>query len=541
MDDSRKDGATGSTFPEPGTLPWSRRDAGLLVLLLLIAVGLGAWHLTHTEVMARDSIGFIRIAWQLHSHPLREWPAILREAPQHPGYPLCILGVRPLVQMVAPGPEALVLQRSAQFASALASLFLVVAAYLLGRELFDRRVGFGVALLLLCLPVSGLLLCDGLSESVFLALAGIGLYLAVRALRTGSRRDFGLAGVFAGLAYLTRPEGLVIPAATTLVLLGLAVLRRAEWPLRRVVVCGVWLVASAGIVSAPLMASTGMLTVKPSARRSLWQGAERAPQKLALGQPLLALFHPDMGTGTDRTWWGVEAVGWELFVGFDYVFWAPLLIGVWCCFQRSIRIPGVWVLFLTSFSIAFCVWRVAVVVGYASDRHLLLVILSWLPWCVAGLIIVGEAIPRWLRAFGLPRRWLLSSPVAGILLLLVAAGMALPRTLEPLHLHRAGFRQAGLWLAENTRPEQPIVDPFYWSHYYAGRLFTEGVVPLNEQGPKYVVLERGQSQHLRLPELRIAQELARAGKVVFTWQGKRGKNRAEVIVVAVRPSGEPPR
>src|SRR4029077_100048 len=111
-------------------------------------------------------------------------------------------------------------------------------------------------------------------------------------------------------------------------------------------------------------------------------------------QPLFALWWAgDMGPGTDRTWWGVQAVGWELFVGLEYVFWAPLLLGTWCCLRRSVRIPGVWVLLLTTFSITFCVWRVAVVVGYVSDRHLLLVILCWLPWCVAGILILGEVIP----------------------------------------------------------------------------------------------------------------------------------------------------
>ena len=36
----------------------------LVALLALFAVGLRGWQLTHTEVAARDSIGFIRHAWQ---------------------------------------------------------------------------------------------------------------------------------------------------------------------------------------------------------------------------------------------------------------------------------------------------------------------------------------------------------------------------------------------------------------------------------------------------------------------------------------------
>ena len=40
--------------------PW--RDFGLIALLLLIAIGHRGWLLFHTEVLARDSIGFIRYA-----------------------------------------------------------------------------------------------------------------------------------------------------------------------------------------------------------------------------------------------------------------------------------------------------------------------------------------------------------------------------------------------------------------------------------------------------------------------------------------------
>src|SRR5262249_58511665 len=72
---------------------WTSADWLLLALLVLLAAGIRVWQLAHTEVAARDSIGFIRIAWQLHQHPLSEWKDVLAHAEQHPIYPLTIHAV----------------------------------------------------------------------------------------------------------------------------------------------------------------------------------------------------------------------------------------------------------------------------------------------------------------------------------------------------------------------------------------------------------------------------------------------------------------
>src|SRR5437763_16667760 len=72
---------------------WTSLDWKLVALLALFAVGLRGWQLTHTEVAARDSIGFIRHAWQFRLHDLNEWPDVLRHSEQHPLYPLYILAV----------------------------------------------------------------------------------------------------------------------------------------------------------------------------------------------------------------------------------------------------------------------------------------------------------------------------------------------------------------------------------------------------------------------------------------------------------------
>src|SRR6266852_4037607 len=95
------------------------RDVRLLALLLVATAGLRAWQVSHTEVAARDSIGFIREAWRLRDQP---WGEVLRSSEQHPGYPMALLAVSYPVRSLISGTDAYMMQLSAQLTSALASV-----------------------------------------------------------------------------------------------------------------------------------------------------------------------------------------------------------------------------------------------------------------------------------------------------------------------------------------------------------------------------------------------------------------------------------
>src|SRR5947207_48340 len=81
-----------STAPRSqGSVPTSaavtRTELGLLLVLVVLALVLRIWMITHTEVAARDSIGFIRIAWRFQHE---EWREVVRTIPQHPLYPASV-------------------------------------------------------------------------------------------------------------------------------------------------------------------------------------------------------------------------------------------------------------------------------------------------------------------------------------------------------------------------------------------------------------------------------------------------------------------
>jgi hypothetical protein len=515
-----------------------RRDLALIALLLLVAIALRAWHLSHTEVSARDSIGFIRYAWQLRHH---SWIATLRDPAQmqHPGYPLTILALSYPVSWLSSGREPDWMQFSAQLASSLASVLLVIPAYLLGRELFNRGVGFWSALLFQCLPASGRVFADGLSEGVFLLFAVTALYGAVRAFSGPSPLWFAGTGFFGGLAYLTRPEGALIVAATGLVLLVVQGIRSRRAPWRTFLACGVALVVAAAVAGGPLVAITGKLTVKPSPRRVFFESADARPHTGAIdcdAEPLFAVWlGADDGHARAQ---GVRAVGEEFVRACYYVLWAPALLGLWWFRDRFRLFPGAWVMLLVSLAVLALMWRIASLLGYVSDRHLLLPLFCATYWAVAAvpkLAALPAAVAGRLGAFARLRTRLPAAmrPLWTAAVLIGFLATALPKTLEPLHANRSGFRAAGQWIAEHGAPWDEVIDPYSWSHYYSGKVFLEQESPAPPPGEAkacYVIIEESGHEHPRLPLLPAARDRAAQGHKVWSRTSRRHREIVDVVV-----------
>jgi hypothetical protein len=517
-------------------------NLGSMLLLIAIASAFRFYLLRHTEVAARDSIGYIRYAYQLADRP---WKDVLRQTEQPPLYALAVLAMSQPVSHFVAGPESVVLQLSAQLVSALAGVLLVVPMFLLGNELFDRRVAFWATALFQCLPATGRFLSDGVSEALFLLFAALCLWFSVRALRVRSPLGFALAGVAGGLAYLTRTEGGLIVATVGLTLLLCQAVRRWRFPKRRFLVYTMCLTIATLAVAGPYMAVIGGLTNKQSHRSVIHNRIVEAAPRGVAGVPLAVWWPGDEHDA--KGWWGLWALGTELSRGAFHVGWLAVLVGLWACRDR-LRTPGVWLLLLLCAIMAAVLWLLANVMGYLSDRHCLLILFCAMFWMAAGFKAAGEWLStkvqpylgEWTAQKGLWRQLiedrLTSGRAVAALLLLTMIGAALPKSLEPLHGNRAGLRQAGMWLLEHADPSDEIVDPYCWAHYYAGCVFLEGQP--TDPGPghqpvQYVVLERGKSEHRRLTNLEKARKLAENGNIVYRWTGKQGKSDAEVVVYKV--------
>ena len=542
----------------PGSRAERRRDLALVAVLLLSALALRGWLLFNTEVPARDSIGFIRYALEFQSDP---WRRVLRNNHQHPGYPLTILAASVPVRAACeapdaetPDPEAM--SFSAQLASNIAAVLLVIPMFYLGKLLFHRAAGFGAAALFQCLPVSGHILSDGLSEALFLLLASAALALAVLAM--GSRRPlhFGLCGLFCGLAYLTRPEGAVVLAATFAVLLLLPWLTGRQRSWRELIGCAAALIATAVMAGSPYFLAIGRFTNKPSANDVFGRSQPkldqlplrppppppRAARPVLLASTLafaLKLEEPVYRRALKAVW----GLGGELVKCFHYAAWLPAVLGMWWFRRRALVVPGMWVLLLACGLHAAILCRLAVTVGYLSDRHLMLLVLCGSYAAAAAAWELPSRLAAWLRrqpwrgvAGGLVPQTPATAAAAVLLLAgLLAVGM--PKTLDTLHGNRTGYHAAGLWLAEQATPHDIIDDDHCWAEYYSGRV-TQIRDPLPRpagyQPVRYVVLGRREREITltwnRPGPIDEAALQAQGARIVYHWPARGTPAEAAVVV-----------
>lgn len=517
-------------------------DWRCLAVLALLALALRGWQLTHTEVASRDSIGYIRIAWELEHGPWRE---VMPRSLQHPGYPLALLAISGPVRHYCHADLATLMQYSAQLTSALASVLLVIPTFYLGKELFNRRIGLWGALFFQCLPASGRGMADGLSEPVFLLAASAALAFACNGLRRGSVVTMTLCGLCGGLAYFTRPEGALIVVLTGVVLVGLQFAPRWRRPWRRVLIQGAALSVAAAVIAVPFIITIGHLTTKHTSKSilSLPELKEPTSRAMPAASPPFAAWWPDLQSDpSTRIWWGALTLVEILARAFFYVLWVPAALGAWWFRDRLREAPGSWVLLLLSLVLTLLLYRVAQLLGYLSDRHCLLLLLCGSYFTVAALERIGRGLGAlvlrlWPRLAG--ARW--AQPQAwATATLVVCVAAPLPRTLERLHADRCGFRDAGYWLAENTLPGDYVLDPYCWANYYAGRVFTEGRTDLPAHNPPlyYLVVEESKNKHTRLAEHNAAEQLKKSASEIKRFEARRGKEQAFVVVYLMH--GIPP-
>jgi hypothetical protein len=220
--------------------------------------------------------------------------------------------------------------------------------------------------------------------------------------------------------------------------------------------------------------------------------------------------------------------------GFAYFALLPAVLGLyWFRGQWRSR-PELCILVILCLLQALILCRVGLVVGYVSERHVLIIVLCGLYLAVWATL---ELPKKWLQ---LSQKWADAQlwPVSLLAIFMLAC---LPVCLQPLHANQIGHREAGLWLAQHAQPGDVIVDPFDWSSLYAGSVFqneTLGAKLSNERPMLYVVLEATCKPHPELILLPEAKRLAADGQLVFDWQPNRRQlehKAQEVQVFAVRP------
>ncbi len=246
---------------------------------MLLAGLLLGWLAVHTEIFYTDGLRYIAQARTIDRGSLVKG---LVHSVDQPIYPTAIVAVHRLMG----GDRPRDWQVAAQIAAVIAGVLVVVPLYLIALELFGASRAWISCLFIYLVPFNGHVLADALSESTFLLFWSIGVWSSLRLLRTA--RLIWLVPIIAAsaLAYLTRPEGLVILVSLVGTLLVFPCWRSLEFP----AVQTRWalgLLIGGGLVAAgPFMMLKGGISSKPSMNRLLGSAGKADAMAVERERPL---------------------------------------------------------------------------------------------------------------------------------------------------------------------------------------------------------------------------------------------------------------
>jgi 4-amino-4-deoxy-L-arabinose transferase-like glycosyltransferase len=470
----------------PPTLP----AVGALLVILVLALGLRvvAWH--RATMMFNDGPNFL---WQAERLADGQWMEALAH-PYHPMYAALTALVRPLTGDV---------ETAAVVVSMAAGLALCVIAYGMVRLLMPDVRGAAVAAALVAAVLTRSLdvTADIQADGIFAAFALGSVWATLAAAQAGGcKRRLALAGVLAGLAYLTRAEGLFVGLAP-----GLWLLFGGPRPALagRGIGMGAWLVALALTVAPYGWALHGVtgewcLSLKPSmANLGLGPSGEmwQAPADSPMGWPLVPSEHQSLVRPDDQPSAGAPKEG-----GFTPTWFPPLALvaqdapapparpGLGSALNRAalqfvtasrletllLALPGLLLLLrerrkATLGGLIMVVGWIAVCTvqvhrsHFLVNRHMILAIVLLLPAAGVGLWRLSQN--------GRPWR------VLGVLAIAVAAGAGT----RAQRTHHAPRLEALTWVREHTTPDQYVVSHRQRDGWYAQRAAVTAQLPVYDQ------------------------------------------------------------
>jgi Dolichyl-phosphate-mannose-protein mannosyltransferase len=427
-------------------------------LLMAAATLLLGYLVARTDVFWADGLRYIAQAKAIDQGA---WSRGLVGSVDHPAYPIAIAAVHRLKG----GDRPRDWQTAAQVAAAIAGALLVIPTYLIALELFGESTAWLACVLIFSVPSNSHVLADALSESTFLLFFAFGLWAALRYLRAGAIGWLVLASALSVLAYLTRPEGLVLPAALFVTLVVLLFIPSLKLPAGRRMTGIVFLALGPILAAGPFVVLKGGISTKPSILRILGLAPGASAMSVERERPL------DPGQNELTT----AILGFKAMLRavagattIPLLLLAPLgLAAGWTTVTRKRD----WVfLGVVVCACALAMSRLHAMAGYCTPRHAMVVAWILMIAGAAGLNLVAAVLGSTLHRFA-RRRCSERAVEFGLRTALAAGCLALwaPGTLAKIDPGFAGYRQAGEWLATAGGGAERVIDPKGFALYYSER------------------------------------------------------------------------
>ena len=430
----------------------------LIIILMAGSILWLGWVIKHSEPDSSVGLRYIHQAERIDGG---RWHDGLVGGIDHPLHPLGIAAVHRLLG--GDGPASW--QRAALVLCFASVVLLVIPVYLLALELFGERTAWLAALLVVPNSVVGSIVVNVLSEGTFLLLWTFGLWAAVRFLREGRFLWLPPAIGFGALAYLTRPEGMLLPVALTATLLVLPIVptTRINWPRWWGAVA--FVLGGLVFLAGPSIILKGGVGTTPAIARVLGLAQRSQPFALERDTPLA----PDQ-----TTFETYRIASIRMLEAFQSVVTSALfpftLLGLVLTRSSSSRVRAWLFLGMVLTASAVAIVRLHATGGYCSPRHAL----------VPGLILTlaaARALDWLMGELAIPGRWIglahgRMRPGPAIWAALISFLIMIPnvRSSGPICPGPYwAYIATGDWLAQNTREPERVLDLTDWSLYFSRR------------------------------------------------------------------------
>ncbi len=454
------------------------------ILMTAAALYLG-WVVHHSEPTFADGLRYIHQAERIEVDANHR---ALIEASDHP---LHALGIAAMHRTALGGSDPLSWQRASLFFSFGCIVALVIPIYLLGCELFGACAAWLACLLVTINPIVADVVVNVLSECPFLVCWNMGLWAAIRYLRKRTWPWLLLVIALSSLAYLARPEGLLLPSALAATFLTALLFRATrndgQTPWRGLVLLPIGVI----VVVGPYIAMKGGLGTKPGIVRVLGLAPQAPPLALERGKPLPAN-QSSLKTYRVATVRMIKAFR----VGATTLLFPFGLLGLFVASrqQRHARTRLFVSIVLAASAVALV--RLHVTGGYCTARHglipgLLLTVYAAnaISWLMARVTVSIGWIRSAKAGFRVGR--IGSAGLTSIFLgLLIFENQHLgPRNPGPYSV----YETAGRWLVEHARQDERILDLTGWPLYFsrrAGYTFADIYTAPTDPSTRWIVVRQ---------------------------------------------------
>jgi hypothetical protein len=416
-----------------------------LLILLGLTLALGIYMIANTAVIAKDGVLYIERAQHLPT----QFAKILNTNEPF-GFPALIFGTHRLLAVFSETDSNLRWILSGQILVFFCRFVAVGVLYFFGKGLFDRRRAFWGVLVLIFLPYPAEIGADVLRDWPHLLFLFAGLLCLYQGIRKEHWGYFFASGLLSGFGYLIRPE------CAQVVIYGIIffILTIVIIPHRYASVRKNWFYAMlpAGFLAVFIPYACCVKNAVPTKLQKLYSNVlylQMPPKEMIESGPCVT--QAGVISGMKQVVPAGSHLLQRLTENLMYFFFGPAIVGIWCFFLKSQNRNSRWLIamFIGFYVLVLCLLYIHW--GYISKRHVLALTAMLCFFVPSGL----EVISGWLcRSPDKNRR---CSETWFIVLTAIGIAACIPKLARPIGHDKTHYREASVWIAENT----PLRARFY--------------------------------------------------------------------------------